>query len=484
MKKILTFIIIFTTTSFLYACHIEMIPPREMPIENINSIETFERLFNKPGEKSLTIKISMIEWYQLQEMKINYAQRFHGDLRIDDYVKADLYYEDDIGEFWIEHIGFRTRGNTSRVLIMNQDGNPNLSHFKISFKETFDLDRTSEAYQALRNRRVFGLEEIDLKYNGNRDQTYLNERFSMELMNRFDIFAQKTTLINLYIEIEGDKTFYGVYTLFEPIDEAFIRRRFDVEDEVGNLYKALWQQFGPASLQIPSTNAIGIKDASINYRPAYDLKTNKRTGTHLELNEFIRQINVLEGQQFKNYIEQHFDVDMFLRFLAATVLLGNPDDYRAMGNNYYLYHHPNNQRWTLIPYDFDHALGIGWDGAPVFQNYTIGADIYTWGNLNAHLLGLDEYAHPLSDKILSIETYQIRYEDYLLALIDEQNDLFNFSSFYTLYTHYKDLYDYHLDQALLSLRFGLRDIETYIENKRADVLNQVNFYRQNPELRP
>jgi len=137
----------------------------------------------------------------------------------------------------------------------------------------------------------------------------------------------------------------------------------------------------------------------------------------------------------------------------------------------------------MIPYDYDHGLGQGWDGAPVFANHTIGEDIHDWGKLPNILQNKAEPdVHPLTDKILSIPTYQIQYENYIEELIN-RDDLFDSASFHELYETQKELYDEGLDTALLDLRFGLRNIESYIQDKQADLFEQLKFYRDNPDQR-
>lgn len=452
----------------------------ELPIAIPYNIEPFERLFNDEIAKSFTVQITSAEWHLYDQVMLAYASRFNGELRSDHYARVNLVYEDEIGSVDIPNVGFRTRGNLSRVRIQNNDGSLNLSHFKFSFKEHFNDPSLSNQ----RNRNVFELEELDLKFNRNGDSTYLTEKYAMDLFNAYDVLSANTTLAKLYIEIDGIKHFYGIYTLFEPIDQNFLNRRFNEEQAKGNLYKSLWQQYGPAALHYPVQNgAIGIKDVDNNYRPAYDLKTNKGVNDHSALTSFMHEINRLSGSAFKAYIETHFEVDTFLRHLAIGVLHGNPDDYRAMGNNYYFYHNPVTNKFIMIPYDYDHGLAQGWDASPVFSNWTVGANIYTWGNVNKHLLNTSQFAHPLSDKILSIPQYQIAYENHLKALIDPNNALFSFQAFNQTYMTQRNLYDNTLHVALMNQRFGLRNTEWYFNAKVQDVQHQLAFYHNNPSKR-
>jgi len=474
MKKISYILISIFMLIILSSCDYVVIPKDPMPLPEAKIIE-FDRLFNDENEKSITIVISQSEWDNLDsEMKAYYNQ--FGNYRTDFYAQANMIYSDNEGEFEISDVGFRTRGNLSRVRIQNDDDSLNLSHFKVKFDLDFDPSNSK--------RKVFEVEELDMKYNRNEDSTYLTEKFSMDLFNKIGVFAAQTTLAKFYIQI-GDQThFYGIYTIFEPIDKNFIQRRLDKLESDGNLYKSLWQQFGPANLGSNyQQNAIGIKDESINYRPAYDLKTNKKINDHSELINFIQDINLRIGYNFETYIENHFDVSMFLKYLAVGVLLGNPDDYRAMGNNYYLYHNNLKNKWMMIPYDYDHGLAQGWDGSQVFSNWTVGADIYQWGNLNKVMLNVSHYPHPLVDKILQYEKYQLEYEGYLRELINPENNLFSFQSFNAQYETQKALFNDDVDDAMMSLKFGLRNIEWYFGAKIIDIQNQLDYYEANPSKR-
>ncbi len=474
MKKFSYIVISILMLIILTACDYVVIPKDPIPLPETEEIK-FERLFNDEIEKSITIVISKDEWDNLDDVMKSYHSQF-GNYRTDFYAQADMIYSDDEGEFEIKDVGFRTRGNLSRTRIQNDDGSLNMSHFKIKFDKDFDPLNDK--------REVFELEEIDMKFNRNGDETYLTEKYSLDLFNKMGVFAAKTTLAKFYIQI-GDAThFYGIYTIFEPIDKNFIKRRLDRVESDGNLYKSLWQNFGPANLGLNyPNNAIGIKDESINYRPAYDLKTNKQINDHIDLINFIQEINQRTGSNFKLYIEDHFDVSMFLKYLAVGVLLGNPDDYRAMGNNYYLYHNNITNMFMMIPYDYDHGLAQGWDGSPVFSNWTVGADIYTWGNLNKSILNVEEYPHPLVDKILQFPEYQMEYEGYLKELIDPLNNLFSFDAFSEMYEMQKALYNDDVSDAMMDLSFGLRNIEWYIDAKIVDIQNQLDYYESNPDQR-
>ena len=472
IQKIISIIAIIFISLSLLACDINL-NPGQLPGRNFN-LEPFERFFDDTKKKTITIEITQQKWLELNQEMLNYHALFK-DYRTDFMVEAHMIYEDNEGALSIEKIGFRTRGNVySRQPLQNENGELQPNHFKISFNRNYNPINV--------NRTVFELEEIDLKQNKNGDTTYITEKFSLDLFKHIGVYAAHATLVELNIKIGDENHLYGVYTAFEPIDNQFIKRRFEKAENDGPLYKSLWQQFGPANLGYPIRNyAIGIRDEMTNYRPSYDLKTNKKTENHDALKYFIRDINNWSDERFITDIESLFEVDLFLRYLAVGVLLGNPDDYRAMGNNYYLYQTSQSKKWMLIPYDYDHGLGQGWNGEPVFTNWTVGASIYRWGNLNASMLGEPNYPHVLVDRILRIPSYQLQYEVYLRELIE--GDFFSVDAFSAMYLQQYVLYNTSIQGALISHSFGLRNIEWYINAKREDVLAQLTYYDEHPNER-
>lgn len=478
MKKILLGFILLSL-GILTACETPINPnPEPTPEPEVNA--DYERLFDDNNEKSFTLEVTSTEFNKLDQYMVEYRNQF-GDLKTDAVVQGNLIYRDELGELEVENVAWRTRGNTSRTRMIDNDGNLRPVSYKIYFDKPLYTEKDSVEEKAIKDRRVFDMTELNFKFNRNYDSTYISEKFSYDLFNAFDVFAPRITHAKMYLKLGNTTHFLGIYNIIESIDQSFLTKRFPNQDQ-GNLYKVLWQQFGPASLELGyDPRAIGIKDEDNHYFPTYDLKTNKKAFDTSDIVTFIQMINTLEGNYFKTYIEANFDVDRLLRLLAVGVMLGNPDDYRAMGNNYYLYKNDVTGKWTMIPYDYDHGLGQGWDGAPVFTNYSIGIDIYAWGNLNTVLYGR-EINHPLTDKLLLIPEYQLRYESYLKELVE--GDYFNQENFLDAYLSVKTLYENDQPNALWGPAFGLRNIEWYIDGKTEDIIEQLSYYENNPNQRP
>lgn len=444
----------------------------EVITEDSGSV-SYDTLFDNTVLHHFKIVISQEEWDGLSEDMLD-MQDVDDRMRTGNYRKADLYYKDMNGDVILGEVGVRTKGNTSRVLPETSEGLHRFN-FKLKFDEVFDLVEGSDEYETRMNRMLGEVTELNFKANDGADSTNIREIYSYELINKYEIYAPKASLATLTIVIEGVEHNFGIVKFIESVDKNFLTKRFGKENNDGNLYKCLWQNYGPASL-MPVTReiSIGLKEWSENYRPTYDLKTNKTENNYKDLLEFINNINTLENGEFKNYIKEHFAVDRFIKSQALDVLLGNIDGYRSMGNNYYLYFNEDGIiEW--IPFDYDNILGAGWDGEPYWSYEGIAtADIYKWNNLNASMYDPNT-THPLIDKILAIDEYRKEYEDCLNFLIDQENGYFSYESFLELYHQLYDLYGSSVDNEMQEgNRWELSNEEWYFKTKIDSVSKQLN----------
>ena len=266
----------------------------------------------------------------------------------------------------IYEVGVRIKGNTSRVNIYN-NGNVddrNLIHLKISFKETFD-DETeyagnakvwaNDADRKARKKRTFAtLKAIELKWNRNIDGTYIGNYYANQLFRASGVVAQNTSLAN--VRFGGYN--YGVYTMYEMVDEVFLKRYFG--DDSGDLYKCAWGQtsngvgeWSGATYKKDTINSMSVEKSGKNF--IYELKTNKKKSKHASLKNFINTF--AQGTPTKATFESLVDSDRFVKFAAASYFVGNPDDLRNNYNNHYIYFMKNGKA-VYIPYDNDRCLGM------------------------------------------------------------------------------------------------------------------------------
>lgn len=433
MIKFLRLLCVIWTAVFIISCSPVKGDGNTAETENNNNNglrepsqpEAYLNLYNPDNLHEIEIIITQAEWNGLlDDMRKN--------KKTGNYRKADLVYNGVNGKETVKEIGLRTRGNTTRV-IPEENGNFTRAHFKLKFNETFNLAENTDEYKKRRDRRLFNQRAVNLKYAID-DPTHILEQFAYNFMNDQGIYTPKASAAKLYINIGGTRHYYGLYTVIEPVDKSFLTRRYGKDRNEGNIYKCLWQGGGPATLKRNEMSGkIGVRNWETGYRPSYDRQSNKDNRDYSDILDFADKLASLSGNELKNYMDKNFSVDRFLKWIACNQLLGMPDDYWAMGNNYYLYF-PNHKddKIEFIPYDYDHGLGTGWEGPTGDHDKIKNADIFKWFSWTN--------GSPLITKLLAIPEYKKKYTDYLNELTDPADGAFSADKYKEYYSKREKLY--------------------------------------------
>ncbi len=302
--------------------------------------------------------------------------------------------------------GFRIKGNTSRARLSGNYGekfNPNnpqwhQSSMLVDFNE-YDEDQ-----------RFLGMKKLTFRYFSS-DPTFTRIAFTENLMRRFGVWTTPLgSYVRLYLKIDGveEPAYFGVYQVTEAIDKDYLINRFG-DEHTGFLWKCtLCLMTTPVDESTMGVESISSTDDDLSVRPPFDLKRRKvelEKGKAL-LISFIENLNTLKGQEFETWIEEHFDVDLFLRSIAVRVAIGDWDNYWTNNNNYYLYHNTINNKIYFIPHDFDNALSKG----GMIENPTLRNPLI-FGDMNM--------GKPLIYKLLKNAKYHARFRKYLALLVDE-----------------------------------------------------------------
>lgn len=421
--------------------------PKNKGDDTVN-LDDYNALFNIENLHQIDIVISRSEWDGLVQDMLDYKSKYNS-LRSDNYRKANFIYKGKAGDKTIEEIAIRTRGNTTRVIPENPKGSGNYfrSHFSIKFNKTFSLTEGTTEYEKRKDRRFSNLRGLNLKFQdfGDRegDPSLFREIYSYDLLNKMQIKTPKVGVTRLYIkveEVDGSVTskYFGIYALIEPVDKSFLTRRYGKDQNDGNLYKCLWQQNGPATLESTS-GKLGVKNWKTNYRPSIALTTNDDTPNYSDIQTFVSKLNS-EGL---SYLENNFVMDQFVRWLAGNFLLGMPDDYWSMGNNYYLYFNNVTGKCEFFPYDYDHGLGGGWNGGVGYDKIK-NAEVDKW----FYQAGGNRTNRPLVDKILSDSANMAKYKDYLKEFIKPENKLFNYDDYLDKFNKFKTMISPYLSDVV------------------------------------
>lgn len=274
----------------------------------------------------------------------------------------------DVDNF--DNVGFRLRGNSSRV----------------SAKKSFKISINSFS-----NLKFLGLEKLNLNGEHN-DPSIIRSKLCWDIFRDFEVVGSRASHLKMYI----NNQYYGLYMNIEHIDDEFVQLHYG--SQAGNLYKCTY----PADLAYISSNPDDYKPAN---GPAYELKTNEEADDYSDLAHFIDVLNNTSDANLPAELEKIFNVNNFLKYLAVEYFTGQWDGYSFNKNNFYLYNNPLSGKFEFIAYDVDNTFGIDWFGIDWSTR-----DIYNWEN--------GSESRPLNTRILANQTYLDRFSYYMNQLLD------------------------------------------------------------------
>lgn len=361
--------------------------------------------------------------------------------------RADFTFTTDTLVETITDIGFRLRGNTSRV--------SQKKSFKVSFN-TFESGR-----------KFYGLEKINLNGEHN-DPSIIRSKICWDLVRNFGMPGARANHVEVYIN--GD--YYGLYIQVEHIDEEFVESRFENSD--GNLFKCLW----PSDLDDRGDDPDNYKHMQGDTR-VYDLKTNTLADDYSDIAEFIINLNRLPNENFDCEIGGYYNVLDYLRMIALDVFTANWDGPIYNKNNFYLYHNTSSDRMEYIPYDLDNTLGIDWMGRDWKTR-----DIYDWAKHGE--------PRPIYHRMLENDKLREIYSQYVSELLGEEytgqafiNEITRIKNMITPFVEndpfYPLDYGYSINDFHDSYIHGLGDhvpvgVFQYIEDRRVSALQQLESF--------
>ncbi len=297
-------------------------------------------------------------------------------------------------------VGVRFKGNSS-LSQTYASGNK-----KLSLK--LDFDQYEDDYPALKNQRFYGFKQLNLN-NNYEDESLMREKVGSDLFRQFGIASAQTSFCRVFINTGSSNVYYGVYTIVEEVDDTVIKEQFS--DGSGNLYK-------------PDGDAASFKSGTYDTSELY-LKTNTSSPNYsdvLSLYNALHSSNrTTNTTAWQEELESVFNVEIFLKWLAANAVIQNWDTYGNMTHNYYLYNNPTDGLLTWIP----------WDNNEAFQDGTGQSS-----SIGVNQMGYVSNSWPLINYLFDIEEYEEMYKSYLREFVDT---VFVVSEMQTLYEEYYNL---------------------------------------------
>ena len=363
-----------------------------------------------------------------------------GDVDVDDpdFFPCSIHFN---GIEWY-HVGIRYKGNSS-LRSTYQSGNK-----KLSFK--LDFDEFEDDYPGIKNQRFFGFKQLNLNNNFD-DQSLMREKVGADMFREFGLISAQTAFCVVYIDNGSGSQYYGVYALVEEVDDTVIETQLG--DFSGNLYK-------------PDGSAASFAQGTFDPDEMY-LKNNGTQSNYSDVEGFYTVLNsslrTTELENWKNNLEAVFNVDVFMKWLAANTAIQNWDTYGLMTHNYYLYNNPDEGKLNWIPWDNNEAFQVGKQGGALSLSFSEVGNYW-----------------PLIRYLVDVGEYETKYKTYLNEFIQ---GVFEPSRMIDTYTRYYELlkdfayaeetgytfirYDSQFDTAVSALKSHVQErnneVNTYLK---------------------
>ncbi len=379
------------------------------------------------GDEVITIDITVdeTEW---QNMLDNATD--------EEYINVDININGNV----IEDVGIRPKGNSSLSTVADSESD------KYSFKMKFD--------KYVDEQTCYGLDTLVLN-NVISDNTYMKDYISFDMMKFMEV---DSSLYNYsYITVNGE--YWGLYIALEGYDKSFLNRTYGNDE--GFLYNVKSMEMDgdkmgggmmppqnfegmvttpadmtenseteefqnnetsaentmqfPQGNKMPQMNMMGMQDKGgsliytddswESYSAIFDNAVFNRTSEE----DYQRVIEALKNLSEGKNIDEYFDVDQILRYLAVHTTLVNLDSYSSnMAQNYYLYE--KDGKLSILPWDYNLAFGGFATGDTTSAiNFPIDTPVSN--------VSLEE--RPLIAQILAVDEYKEKYHQYLDQIVKE-----------------------------------------------------------------
>jgi len=382
------------------------------------------------GDEILTIDIRVDE-NEWQEMLDNAIDK--------EYISADLV----INGKSFNTVGIRTKGNSSLSQVVGMDDS---DRYSINFKFSYYVE----------GQTCYGLDTFCIN-NLLGDNTYMKDYLSYDIMKYIGV---ETPLMN-YASVTVNGEDFGFYLALERYEKSFLDRAYDTSG--GQLYsvkttmrqgEATDQKTGQdnadsgangqpgaggqrpqGNQETPESDDAGsqteqldnqnggmggfpmggmsgggggdlvyVDDNISSYRSIFNNAQSQKNSDKDKQRVITAIKNLNEGTN----LEQYFDVDEILRYLAAHTVVVNLDSYTSgMAQNYYIYERDG--KITVLPWDYGLAFGgFQSDSASDVVNFPIDTPVS----------GVSMEDRPLINKLLEVPEYKDKYHEYLRQIVE------------------------------------------------------------------
>lgn len=183
-----------------------------------------------------------------------------------------------------------------------------------------------------------GFAEISVRLGS--DKSLLSEPVAYSIHEEFGQIVPETA----YAIVEASENEPSLYVICEHLDENYTDKHFSDAD--GALYKA--------------GNFVGFEyrgDDPTFYAESFEQKTNINDDDLAPLIRFLKFVSESSDEEFEDELPNWLDINSFITMMALDNLLSNNDSFIGMGSNYYLFYDKSNEKFTMLSWDMNLAMG-------------------------------------------------------------------------------------------------------------------------------
>ncbi len=186
------------------------------------------------------------------------------------------------------------------------------------------------------------------------DGSSLNDALGYEYFREIGVPAPRTAYAFVSITIAGqmERRPLGLYVMVENLDSPFLKKWY------GSKKMTL---FKPVTLTLFKH----LGDDWKAYERIYDPKTKASPEATQRVIDFAKLVTNADDATFGARVGEFIDLEAFAKFIAGLTLQSSYDGFLNNGQNYFMVHDPESNRFSFIPWDLDHSWGeFPFNGTP------------------------------------------------------------------------------------------------------------------------
>lgn len=251
--------------------------------------------------------------------KVRFSRRGKKKQKVDgNWITTTSDYEHQPGDVIINGVKIRNVG------IRKKGGQGSLSAQRPSLKLKFNKYK--------KGREFVGIKDLTLN-NNKQDPSQIRQYLSYKYFRRVGLPAPRCNLAQVFINGKS----LGIYSNVEPIKKEFLKEHFG--SSKGSLYESTAHDFQPRAVE------------------QFEAKTNKKTDDKSHLKKVAALLENVETTDIDE-LSKLVDLEQFLDFWVAEMLLSHWDGYAGNRNNFFVYQNPKTDLFEFLPWGTDQTFDV------------------------------------------------------------------------------------------------------------------------------